>query len=131
MAEAAVQPLRAWSFSTLQEFERCKKYYQLKRVNRLPEPPRELKVGQTEQANTRGERIHKAAEDFVTLPSPIELIDELKHYKKELVKLRALFAQGTVSCEQQWGYDLGWQPCGWMDPQVWLRVKLDFLVHHE
>jgi hypothetical protein len=71
MSEVAVR--RTWSPSTLKDFERCKLYYKLKRLDKVAEPARELKPGQTEAPNSRGDRIHKLGEDFVKTPEPMKL----------------------------------------------------------
>jgi hypothetical protein len=54
---------------------------------------------------------------------------DLRFFQREFLKLRELYAQGKVSIEQLWGYDMGWQPCDWKSPDVWLWVKIDALVH--
>lgn len=115
-----------WSFSRLQDFERCKFYFKLKHLDKVPEPLRPLPPGRTEYANDRGTRIHKAAEDYVR--GGIELVEELSHFRPEFEALRTLHAEGKTSLEGEWGYDENWMPCAWMSETVWLRVKLDALV---
>jgi RecB family exonuclease len=119
----------AWSFSRKSDFERCKFYFKLKHLDRIPEPPRPLKEGQTEQANDRGSRIHAAAEAFVrgTLP---ELPQELAAFNAEYHWLRRLYSEGRVSCEEDWAFNNTWDPCAWSGPDAWLRMKLDALVQY-
>lgn len=117
-----------WSFSRLQDFERCKFYFKLKHLDKVQEPLRPLPPGKTEYANDRGTRIHKAAEDYVRGEPVIELVPELQQFAAEFAALRTLHAEGKASLEGEWGYDENWTPCAWFGDNVWLRVKLDALV---
>ena len=104
--------LDSWSHSKLVEFEKCKYRTFLLHVKRVPEPPRELRPGQTEHANDRGSRIHDEAEQFVRGKRPA-LSHELQCFEAEFLRLRYLFTKGIVSLEGQWGFDEEWQPMPW------------------
>lgn len=119
-------PIKAWSHSRLVVFEQCKLHTKLAVVDRIPEPPRPLPPGKTEHANDRGTRIHLAAEMYIK--GGVELIDELKHFKAELNKLRELYAAGKVSMEGEWAFTREWAPVAWMSSDVWVRIKLDAMV---
>ncbi len=124
--EDSMIPIKSWSHSRDNDFQTCKFRAKLKYVDKLVEPERPLKDGQTEQANDRGSRIHEAAELFVR--GGVELIPELAKFKPEFLQLRALFAAGKVSLEGEWGYDRDWSPVAYMSADVWARIKLDALV---
>lgn len=115
----------SWSFSKLQDFEKCKLYAKLKHLDRVPEPERELRPGQTEHANDRGSRIHDAAEHFVDGTGP--MIQELRKFEVEFGQMRHLYQQGRVSLEGEWGMSRDWEPAPWKT--AWERLKLDALVH--
>lgn len=102
----------SWSHSKLVEFEKCKRRTWLLHVKRVPEPPRDLRPGQTEQANDRGSRVHDEAERFVRGQLK-QLPAELRSFEQEFLRLRALFSQGVVSLEGLWGYDMDWTPMAW------------------
>lgn len=118
--------INSWSFSKLQEFEKCKYRTFLLHVKRVPEPERPLPPGKTEQANDRGSRVHDSAEQYVRGNTPV-LIHELAPFRAEFNHLRELFKTGVVSCEEEWGFDDEWCPTEWKT--AWHRSKLDVMVH--
>lgn len=113
--------IRSWSFSRLLDFEACPYLAKLKIIDKIPEPERELRPGQTEHANDRGSRIHDECEQFVRGKG--EMPKEMKHFEAELRSLRERFKTGVVSLEEEWGFDKNWQPTDWK--VAWLRLKLD------
>jgi hypothetical protein len=117
-------PLKSWSFSSLMDFERCKYYTFLKRVQKIPEPERPLPPGKMEHANDRGSRIHDSAEMFVRGKKPFN--PELRAFETEFHAMQGMFKQGMVSLEGEWGMDENWEPADWNN--AWLRLKLDALV---
>ena len=117
--------IKAWSFSRLTDFEKCKARAKFLYVDRIKEPARPLPPGKLEQANDRGSRIHEAAELFVRSPEPGDLITELSSFAPEFFKLRELYHAGYVSLEEDWAHNDAWEPCGWNSDDVWLRLKLD------
>lgn len=120
--------IKTWSYSRLGDFEQCRFKAKLKYVDKIPEPERPLKPGQTEHANDRGSRIHEAAELYVK-DDKIALIPELARFKDGLDELRALYKDGKVLCEQDWAIDRDWVPCAWNSETAWNRAKLDAFVH--
>jgi hypothetical protein len=124
--EQELMVLKAWSHSRLTVFEQCKFRAKLQFLDRIPEPPRPLKPGQTEHANERGERIHNAAEFYVK--GGVELIPELGKFKAEMGKLRELYKLGLVSLEKEWAFDREWSPVAWMSSTAWVRIKPDATV---
>lgn len=101
----------SWSFSKLQDFEKCKFLTKLKHVDRIPEPERELRPGQTEHANDRGSRVHDAAEHFVRGTGPF--IPEMAKFQFEFDHLKRLFAAKKVELEGEWGMDREWETAPW------------------
>lgn len=118
--------ITAWSYSRLTIFEQCKLRAKLSYVDRIPEPERPLPPGKSEHANDRGQRIHDAAELYVS--RDIELIPELRHFQPEFVRLRELYKQGKVSLEGEWAVDEEWEPVAWRSDKAWARIKLDAFV---
>lgn len=119
--------IKAWSHSREAEFRKCKARAKYKFVDKIEEPRPPLRPGQVEYANDRGTRIHEAAELYVK--GGVELLPELHEFRDEYAKLRELYAAGKVSIEGEWAYDRDWAPVGYMSSDVWLRVKLDAIVH--
>lgn len=117
-------PMKSWSFSSLGDFEKCKYYSFLKRVQKIPEPIRELPPGKTEHANDRGSRVHDHAEMYVRGKEKL-IIPEMRHFENEFNSLRASFKAGKVSLEGEWGMDDKWTEAEWK--KAWLRLKLDAL----
>ena len=119
-----IKPI-SWSFSRLQDFERCKLAYKIKHIDKVPEPERPLPPGKTEQANDRGSRVHDSAEQFVRGKGP--LIPEMKKFQQEFDHLKHLFNAGKVEMEEDWAHDIDWEVTDWK--KGWLRLKLDVMVH--
>lgn len=117
--------ISSWSFSKIQDFEKCKFLCWLKHDQKIPEPERPLPPGKSEHANDRGTRIHNAAEHYVDGTGPF--IPELSKFQDHFEKLRALYKVGRVEMEQEWGMSEDWEIAPWNG--AWLRLKLDVLVH--
>lgn len=121
--------IKSWSFSRLSDFEQCPYRAKLKYVDKIPEPERPLRPGQTEQPFERGIRVHDAAELYVQ--GGIELVPELRTFAEEFERLRELYATGQVALEGEWGFDKDWLPVAWRSSNTWVRMKLDALIHPE
>jgi len=117
----------SWSFSKLGDFTKCKKYFWLKHEQRIPEPERPLKPGQTEHANDRGSRIHDNCEGYVRGDHDALAPEADKYFGLQIDLLRVLHAEGAVELEGEWGMDTEWEIAEWR--AAWLRLKLDVLVH--
>jgi len=115
----------SWSFSKLGDFEKCRFLCWLKHDQKIPEPERPLRPGQTEHANDRGTRIHAEAETFVRSDGP--LTPGLVKFADHFEKLNRLFALGQVELEGEWGMSSQWEIVPWKG--AWLRLKLDAIVH--
>lgn len=115
----------SWSHSSLSNFEKCRLLAKLKHLDRIPEPARELRPGQTEFANDRGTRIHDHAERFVD-GREAKQIPEMKEFAVEFDHLRHLHTKGMVSLEGEWAMDKHWEPTDWRSG--WHRSKVDAIV---
>lgn len=120
----AKPPMRSWSFSSLGDFEKCKFYSFLKRVQKIPEPERPLPPGKLEHANDRGSRVHDHAEMFVRGKEK-HIAPEMRAFETEFLSLRESFKDGHVMLEGEWGMDKEWVSMPW--DKAWLRLKLDAL----
>jgi len=110
----------AWSYSTLKTFESCAYRSYIAKVKKVQED-----FG---PAAARGTEIHKQAEDYVA-GALGELPDTLKKFTSQFKNLRELFIDAKVELEGDWGFTRSWEPCGWLAPDVWGRIKLDAFVH--
>lgn len=119
----------SWSFSKVQDFEKCKFYTKLKHLDRIPEPERELPAGKTEHANDRGTRVHTDCELYIDGTNPELGPEASKHYFPQIDLLRVMHADGLVSLEGEWGMNRDWEPAEWKT--AWLRLKLDAMVMHD
>lgn len=123
--ELSAPPISSWSYSRLKNFETCPYQGYLRYGERRPEPPT---MDRTHAE--RGIRVHKDAEDYVrgqldTLPaSLVKSADVIEEVKKA-------FMGGRASVEEEWGYTSDWEPCAWMAPNVWCRIKLDAFVRDD
>ena len=110
----------AWSHSTLKTFETCAYRSYIAKVKKIQED-----FG---PAAARGSDIHEKAEHYVngTLG---EFPQELKKFESQFKTLRQLFIEAKVELEGEWGFTVDWEPCGWLEPVTWARIKLDAMVH--
>lgn len=106
-----------WSYSSLSLYQQCpKKYYHLKVVKDVKEPPSE--------AISFGNEIHKIAENFVSKGTPIP--EKHKHIEPVLESLRAM--KGDKLCENKLGLTVDLKPCGFFDRNVWWRGIADLII---
>ena len=111
----------AWSYSTLKVFEICPYRSYIAKVKRIPED-----YG---PAAKRGNVIHGLAEDYVQ--GKLEkLPEELNKFTHEFENLQDAYGLEKVELEGEWGFTIDWEPCGWLVPETWARIKLD-AIHHE
>lgn len=115
-----------WSFSWLMKYEQCAMWFKLAKIERLPEPPRPA-----DNPMERGNRIHKAIEDYIQGKSN-DIVCEARNIaalRGSYDHMRALYAVGKATVEQDWFFDHNWEPC--TRENVWLWVKLDVNVTDE
>lgn len=116
--------INSWSFSRLDNFEKCAHRAFLLYDQKIPEPQRPLPPGKSEHANDRGTRIHDGAEHFVRGTG--KFLDEMSSFRVEFDAMARLYKEGRVSLEGEWAMDKQWEPTEWA--KGWLRLKLDALV---
>ncbi len=119
--------IKSWSYSRLGDFETCAYRAKLKIIDKIPEPERPLKPGQTEHANDRGTRIHDEIEKYIRGRRKDIPVEAAKHFKAEIESLRARFIAKTVSLEGEWGFNREWEIAPY--PGAWLRMKCDAVIH--
>lgn len=118
----------SWSYSKLTDFEKCKKLFWLKHDQKIPEPERPLPPGQSEHANDRGTRIHESCELYINGTNPTLAPEAELYFEHHIELLRAMYKDGLVSLEGEWGMDREWNVAEWKG--AWLRLKLDAMVMH-
>lgn len=114
--------IKTWSHSRVKNFESCKYRVYLASVVRAPRPPQS-------QAADRGNRVHKAAEDYVQGETDT-LAYELRHFSIGMNRLKEMYNEGIVDVEDDWGFTKDWEhtPVNYKDPALWGVVKIDVLV---
>jgi hypothetical protein len=106
-----------FSYSMLKAFETCpRQYHELKVLRNYPSP-------KTEQI-IYGERLHKAAEDYVA--AGIQLEGEFAFMKPMLDNLMDL--PGKKFAERKMAVTRDLTPCDWKAPDVWYKGIADFSV---
>lgn len=107
----------AWSYSAIGLFEQCpKKYYHIKVVKDVVEPQSD--------AILYGELVHTAAENFIKDGTPIP--PQFEQFVEPLQLLNAM--PGEKHCEFRMGLTELGEPCGFFDPNVWLRGIADLII---
>ena len=117
---ALLGPIKFWSYSALTQFEKCPYSLQLSRIDKVPGPPRN-----EDHPLERGNRIHKAAEQYVMGEGP--MVKELVKFGEEFERLKEAYPGGTVMVEESWWFKSDWSVAerGWDDPDKWCIVKCD------
>lgn len=110
----------AWSHSSLKTYETCPYKIYISKVKRVQE-----NFG---PAAERGTQIHQECEDYVK-GELAELPAACSKFVKQFEELKKAYADAKVELEGEWGFTIDWEPCGWLDKEVWARVKLDALYH--
>jgi len=124
---ATTQTAKSWSFSKLQDFARCKLAFKIKHLDKVPEPERVLPKGKTEFANDRGSRVHDNIETYIRGDHDALCSEAEKHFGTYIDLVRAMYADGVVEMEGEWGFSEDWEPAEWNS--AWCRMKLDLLIH--
>jgi CRISPR/Cas system-associated exonuclease Cas4 (RecB family) len=110
--------IKSWSHSRMVVFEQCKRRAFLQYHERIPDP-------KPSPFAERGTQVHDACEKFVRgITEHVPAVAE--SFSEELYQLRALYKQGSVELEGEWGFDRDWQEAEWKS--AWLRLKCDAVV---
>lgn len=110
-----------WSYSRLKTFETCPYRLWLQAGEKRSQAHMDTK------AADRGSMIHDACENFVTGKG--DFIKEMAKFAEYFKDVKVRYDAGNVLVEEEWGFDVDWQPCGYWDKDiVWNRMKLDNLI---
>lgn len=106
-----------WSHSGLKDFEGCaRRYHEVKVLKKHPFPD-------TEQIRY-GKQLHKAAEDYVRDGTPIP--EQFSFVKPTIDAL--LTKPGRRYPELEMALTEKLKPCGFKDPEVWVRGIADLVI---
>ena len=109
-----------WSYSSISLFQQCpRKYYRLRVVKDIVEPPQQHLIYGTE--------VHQAAEDYVCNDKSLD--PRYAFLKPTLDALKGL--PGMKLCEYEMGLTKDFEPCGFKDEHVWFRGIADLLIIDE
>ena len=112
--------MTAWSYSSISTFKQCpKKYYHLKVAKDVKD------IGS--EAMLYGNRVHKAAEDFIKEGKPIP--KKFDYMNPIVTSLNDI--EGEKHCELRLGvsYDEGvYKPTGFFAKDVWYRGIADLII---
>lgn len=112
-----MKDITAWSFSRLKDYEQCPLKAYMKYVEKRSQEHMDSK------AADRGTMVHLACEKFVKGEG--DFIKEMGKFRDYFAKVKEEYDAGDVILEEDWGFDIDWQACGWFDEKVWCRMKLD------
>lgn len=110
----------SWSYSRLKDFEQCPYKAWLKYGEKRSQAHMDRK------AADRGTMIHDACELYVKGEG--DLIKEMSKFVDYFEKLKFRYEQGEVILEEEWGFDVDWQPTDYWGDEIWCRMKLDNLI---
>jgi hypothetical protein len=112
--------MTTWSYSSLKTFEQCpKKYFHLKVAKDVKD--------EGSEATIYGQQVHKAAEDFIKLGTPVP--EKFAFVRRTLEALNRI--EGDKHCEMKMGLkltDTDYAPCGFFDKDVWWRGIADLVI---
>lgn len=108
----------SWSISRWHTFETCQWWAKLQWLDKIPDL-------QPKKAADRGTAIHLEAENYVRGISGFT--PNLRFFEVDLTALRTHFAEGRVTCEEEWAFDRQWLVAAWKSG--WLRLKCDAVCH--
>jgi CRISPR/Cas system-associated exonuclease Cas4 (RecB family) len=114
--------VKYWSFSSLMEYETCPYRLFLKVVKGL----------RTEQhpKAARGVEVHDALESYVKGETTEIHEAGAKHFGKVIEQFREKYAEGRISCEEEWAFNRKWEIVDWNAQDVWGKVIQDVFEHY-
>lgn len=114
--------LEAWSYSRLSTYEICPAKIRFGVFDKIKEPPN--------KAMERGSAVHKDIEMYLR-GDMRKMTSAMRTSKDYLTKLRAATKRVDTWLEQKWGLDEDWEPCGFFDSNVWLRLVVDCAMEYK
>lgn len=112
-------PVKAWSFSALQLYERCPFAFKLEKIDKMEVPK--------SPAMYRGIKIHNKCETYLKGSDRDAIPPELENFDGLFQELHGL----DPLVEQKWGFTKDWQATGYFTKgrkETFLRVIPDALV---
>lgn len=112
--------IKAWSFSSLIEYEKCPYKMKLRYVDGIKIPP----PTEPDHPLNRGNRCHQLIENHIQFGG--DLTNECQAHFEYLKPIREAYTAGNAIVEDEWGYDLDWNMVPWSNATC--RMKLDAMV---
>ena len=110
----------SWSYSRLKDFEKCPYMAYLKYSEKRSQDHMDRK------AADRGTMIHNDCELYVRGDG--DLTKEMSKFADYFENLKVRYEAGEVILEEEWGFDIDWQPTDYWGDDIWCRMKLDNLI---
>jgi len=112
----------SWSFSALDQFERCPHQYYRQRVTK------DCKQSDKSPALEHGNKVHTAMEDRIR--SGVSLKADFQKFEPWAAQTEDLAAKLGADryLELEMAYTTEYKPCAWFDKKAWLRVKSDVIL---
>lgn len=115
-------PPFTWSYSKLKNWRNCPKKHFHTDLAKKGSPER-IEEKRSEALDA-GDAIHKAMELRCSKGTPLPVI--YRDYEEEAVKATAVTPAGTITLvEEKAAIKEDFSACGYFDPGVWLRMKID------
>lgn len=106
-----------WSHSALKDYEGCpRRYHEVKVLKNYPFTDT--------QATLYGKELHEAAEFYIRDDKPLP--PQFEFVQDTLDALKA--KPGRKLCEHEMGVTVDLRPCGFNDPDVWVRGIADLII---
>lgn len=112
--------IKAASYSRLKDYEKCPWQLWLKAGEKRSQEHMDR------SAADRGTMVHDACELYVKGEG--DFIKEMAKFAEYFEDLKLRYQRGEVLVEEDWGFDQDWQPTGWWDDDVKVRMKLDNFI---
>ncbi len=115
MPKLDVAPITAWSFSRLQDYQKCPRLAYFKHVVKMRE--------EQGPALLNGQAVHKEAEVFMLNGARKKVPESLKTLEPFF---RAWQKRKNVEVELEWTFDRSWNDLGdWFSKLAYCRIKVD------
>jgi hypothetical protein len=109
-----------YSYSGIKSFEGCRRRFYLTKVANVCQQSDTV-------ATTYGKQAHKAFEEYLQDGVPLE--PRFAHFEPYVAPLKKF--PGRLLCEHEMGLRADFTPCGFNDPDAWVRGIADFVVVDE
>jgi CRISPR/Cas system-associated exonuclease Cas4 (RecB family) len=110
--------IRAWSYSVVQQHDKCPLAVRYRKIDRIPEPDNEHQA--------RGRKIHDELKHLVQTGGFPEGAT-IPHRDVWFTRLMHLHAAGAIA-EQQLAFNKAWEKVQWYGANVWARIVMDAML---